>query len=1025
MKTAPQDDPAKSAPLEGELLPQESTSDGTPGTPGSSEKESAGNGGTANGSTFLPKWLGENLTFSGGWTTSFRSNSVSGGSNVDPELVDEFNYYDARKLGPFQQQMDLTVQGKLFNVFNLNARFSNSRYGNYFNNTFGFNYNSKGTTLDIGDVNATLPGNGLVSFSKSLQGLMISRDFGGGKIRMTNIASLTRAATRRGSFRGQGTSGPYFLNAASIVEGTERLRVNGVDLKPGAKLEADPNRPAPVGTDLTYSIDYFTGQVYFSAIIPPEATVEYSYESRSYNSTPGFLFGQRLDFALGGGNTLGVTWLQQKSSGRRGGARDVTERFPVIADPNYRYTLSSLIEPGTPVEVRWLEQPEPLVPGIDYELNEAQHFVRLKRILPPDTAITARASLSIRYRPVRTAQIGGDRSVMGLDGSVGLGNLGNLALEFGRSQSPEGNSSGQAMRATATLRGGGSGGRNQWSSTLSWRDIGAGFSMVDSVSGAFLRAEKGLNANLTFAPTQHINFISSFTRSRIAQQGFGFGLGYGGSDASGAASQALTWATNASWNAGIQLDLPNLPRLDFMHSQITQTSGGGAGSRSAFTSDSLNLSWQRGIFTLTGSLGRTLSRGRSVFLSGYNVDGFSGGSSYLGDIRNGVNLPASGNDSSSTSSRLSVSLTPAEWITLTGNLGFSRTTFGSSSQSQVSSSNSRARDFAYHLSLNPLQNLTISASVSDTSNGQSTALFYNNPLPSNSGQTNTGLGLGNTGALSGQRTRSRNLAINYTPFTNLTLSFDMNRQLSLIPGYDNTESASSQMGISYQPWSKLQISGQLVDQKVTYVGNQGDSSNRSYSLASTMGPFGKLTISTSLQRMNTGSALYYGGYGGSFSGVGGAGIGGTGMGGAGFSTGGYGGYTGRAFEGNPYGGYGTGGYGNYGGYGYGSSLSQRQNMTIFATRADYPLGGGRTLFFQWQTLDTRSPQGAVDDTSAGSGYRTSYNSQRSVGSIGLDFRITEIIGFTLDTSIIRSTDRDNPAYSYRARTMNADLSARF
>jgi len=43
----------------------------------------------------------------------------------------------------------------------------------------------------------------------------------------------------------------------------------------------------------------------------------------------------------------------------------------------------------------------------------------------------------------------------------------------------------------------------------------------------------------------------------------------------------------------------------------------------------------------------------------------------------------------------------------------------------------------------------------------------------------------------------------------------------------------------------------------------------------------------------------------------------------------------------------------------------------------------------------------------------------------MDFKLTEILGFTVDMNLIRLDDHDNPDYSYQARTMSADLSARF
>lgn len=942
--------------------------------------------GTGNGGGLLGSWLGRFLTITGGSSLSYRANSITGGSAAQSYYLDEFdNSFDARRIGPFQNSMDLTVQGKLFNLWNINAHLTNSRYSNYVNQSFGFNFKSKGTTLDVGDVNATLPGNSLVTFSKSLQGLVFGRDFGGGRVRVTGIASITRAVTRRGSFRGQDSSGPYFLSGGYILEGSERLRVDGREVRRAAAVDE------AAADGLVYSIDYFTGQIHFNRIIPSASTVEYSYESRSVNTTPGLLLGQRLDLVLGAGNTMGVTWLQQKSTGGGGGSVESVERFPVVDNPTFLYVLSSLIDTAFPIEVRWLGQATPFVENIDYEVLPAQHAIRLKRVLPPDTSLTGVSSLRVTYRPIRTAAVGGDRSIMGLDTNLRLGGSGDLQLQFGRSQSPDGTGTGQGMTATANLRGGG---RSGWTLATSWRDIGAGFSTIDSVGGAFLRAEKGLSSNLTFTPSPYVNFSAGLIRSRIAQPNYLIGGGTS-TDVS-----SLTWATNQSWNARMALNLPRLPTFEFFHNQVAQVTG--ASSRSAFSQSGLNMNWQRGILSLNGALGRTQSRGRTVF-SGYGAGYGAGGvgtGSLLGDYRNGL-YDATANDSTTTTSSLGVQLTPAPWISLTGNIGIGRTKFGSSSTASVSNSSAKSRDLSYGFTLTPLRDagrLTIQANFSDTSNGQSTAAFYN-PLTGTTGTGTTGTtGTGTIAngsflppVVSGQRTRQSQVSLQFTPWSNLTLNFGLNRSLSLVPGYDNTESTSNQMEISYAPWAKLQLSGQLLDQKVSYVGNQGNSNSRSYLLSSTMGPFGKLTFSTSLQRMNTGSALYYGG---EIPGIGGSG-GGTGLGGLGTGT------TTTA-----------------------GSFAQRQNMTILATRMDYPLGGGRTLFLQWQSLASRNP-GGVTDTYAGTGYRASYNSKRSVGTLGMDFKLNEILGFTVDMNLIRLDDHDNPDYSYKARTMSADLSARF
>ncbi|MES2461470.1 MAG: hypothetical protein V4671_12880, partial [Armatimonadota bacterium] len=203
----------------------------------------------SNGEKILGK-IGKDLNISGGMSLSSQQSAISGG-DLAQETYNQQNgqTFDTRRLGPFNQAMDLTIQGKIFNAFSVNARLTNSRYGNFLNQRFGFNYKSGGTAVNVGDVNASLGGNELVSFARSLQGLQFSRDFGGGKVKMSGIASLTRALTRRGTFTGNGTTGPYYLNGSNILEGTEKLRLNGTELV--------------AGTD--YRIDYILGQVTFSA----------------------------------------------------------------------------------------------------------------------------------------------------------------------------------------------------------------------------------------------------------------------------------------------------------------------------------------------------------------------------------------------------------------------------------------------------------------------------------------------------------------------------------------------------------------------------------------------------------------------------------------------------------------------------------------------------------------------------------------------------------------------------------------
>lgn len=988
--------------------------------------------------------LGRDLMISGGIRLTSRQDDVTGGQAGVENYRQQngYDYLDSRPLGPFQNHMDLTIQGKILDVMNVNARLSNSRYGNYYNQTYGLNYSRRGTSLDIGDVNATLAGNELVTFSRLMQGIQVGRDFGGGKMRMRALASLTRAVTQRSSFRGQGTSGPYYLNSSTIIEGSEKLRLNGQDLRNG----------------VDYSIEYMTGQLNFlgGRILTPEDTVEYSYEAQNSSSTPGLLTGMRWDFAPGGGFSYGVTYMRQQSTAQRG-PREIAERFAVVADITYRYQLAELIEPGSEVAVFWLDQR--LVEGVDYVLNRDLRFIQLRRALPPDTALSGIPSLRIHYRPIRQSGIGGNRSVMGLDTSFRLGNRGNMLIHYGRSEGETPGQNGSGLSMTANLSSGSDRRAGRWSLTTSWRDVGAGFSTIDSVAGAFLRAEKGLSTALTYSPSEFVNLSTSLVNSRIANQNFGYygsgTIGTGttttpttdGTTAQTPQQPPLTWSNNRTLSAGVQLNFPNLPMVNLNHSEINQTSDGASSSRSVFSSDQLTLNWQASkMLSLSSTFSKTAARGRSVF-SGFS--GALGGSQYqngtgsfLGNYNNNAAL-ASTSDSSSTSSRYTVQLTPAAWLSLTGNLGFASTRYGAGVTGTASQSGTRARDTGIDARIMPLPGMTLTAGMTDSWNGQSTAGFYG------TGTTGTGTAgqeqQQSSITLTGQRSRGQQFGIQYQPWEFLTLSFDSMRQLALIPGLDNTENNMRQFGFSLTAIPRLQLFGSILDQNVTMVGGQGNSSTRNYQVTATAGPFGKMMITSTLNRMSTGS-LINSGFGagggiytpgvGSPTGSGGLGTRQVGLG-TGVGTGiGTGVGTGIGGVGTGSGYYGTGGLGgNYGYTGYMGGYAQRQNILSWSTRVDYPLGKNRSLYFLWNMLDSRSPLSAASaqdgtDPFAGSGlssaaYYSSTNYRSAMGTMGLDIYLTDIIVFSLNANLINLNDRDDSRYSYKAKTFNANLSMQF
>ncbi|MES2463081.1 MAG: hypothetical protein V4671_21055, partial [Armatimonadota bacterium] len=311
----------------------------------------------------------------------------------------------------------------------------------------------------------------------------------------------------------------------------------------------------------------------------------------------------------------------------------------------------------------------------------------------------------------------------------------------------------------------------------------------------------------------------------------------------------------------------------------------------------------------------------------------------------------------------------------------------SASGTNSSGSSSAARDTGLQVNLYPVKNMQITASLTNSNNGQSTSSFFD-PTTGGSFSPN------GTSNISGQRTNATTYTFSYAPIERLSLNGSLTRSLSLVPGYDNTESRLMDVGFNFAPFNKLQLGGQFSGQNLTYVGGQGNSNNRSYTMTGTAGPFGKLSFTSTLQRMDFGSAIY------NFGG------------------------TSNTSPVSPVSNIING---NTGSNGLNSTYLQQGINTVWSLRTAYEIGGNRSLFLQWQSLDAAAPRDAFYNNSPGDalGYHTAQNYRRGTGTVGLEIRLTDIIAFTMDTNIIRLTDRDDKKYSYSARAINMDLSARF
>ncbi|KAF0133961.1 MAG: hypothetical protein FD145_983 [Candidatus Saganbacteria bacterium] len=123
------------------------------------------------------------------------------------------------------------------------------------------NYDNK-HELAFGDINPTFSGNEFASATKFVNGVMISSKGDGYEflaVPSSKLKSQVMALTKQ---KGNNTKGPYSLGHGNIVEGSERIELNGSVLQKGSD----------------YIIDYFEGKINFNRILTTADEFAYNYE---------------------------------------------------------------------------------------------------------------------------------------------------------------------------------------------------------------------------------------------------------------------------------------------------------------------------------------------------------------------------------------------------------------------------------------------------------------------------------------------------------------------------------------------------------------------------------------------------------------------------------------------------------------------------------------------------------------------------------------------------------------------------
>ncbi|MFM7322815.1 MAG: hypothetical protein ACKO5K_15040, partial [Armatimonadota bacterium] len=607
------------------------------------------------------------------------------------------------------------------------------------------------------------------------------------------------------------------------------------------------------------------------------------------------------------------------------------------------------------------------------------NYIQLRRPLPPDTSVTGISSLRITYTPVQQLGIQAGRDIVGVDTVAPISTDARVKVQMAQSRDAGQGTTAGGLNVQAIVNSPKSSKKRTWSVTSQMSALDDSFVGIDSTAGALQRNGRNLSTRATWAQGDALSVTGNLGTSLFPNLAFG---NTSGSQTTGAVSRTRSDDMGLTVTSKPKLKIGgSQPTLTFNRQQRDQRSSpvpGATGSAatpsaSAYRSQSLGLTWGRRGLDFGVTIDQTLSRGRSAFLAGYSGTvgtGLAGtGGGFLGGIRDGTSSTAL-TDTSTSNLRFNTNWTPFERLSLAGNIGVSRIR-GSSSASTANNTGLSAQWWVLP------DKLSADLSFEDTGNGQSVSGYY-------AGGGFLGGGGGGLGASTGQRTRSSETRFHYTPFQTLDIQFGRRAELSLIPNYDNTQSTFDNATVSFDASTTVNLTGTLTRQFGTQVGGQGDFNNFNYSFGVTAGDPQGLTTRLNFLRMNFGSNSFLGG-----GGIGG-GIG-----------------------------------GGFGG-GMGTSLAQAGTNDIWSLRFDYPV---RAIvpFLELQSLDASDPlasQATGPSTGAGS-FRQATNYRRSEMRFGVQWNLTSILGASLNMNLVHLADRDDPRYSYRAKTFNFDVNARF
>ncbi len=428
--------------------------------------------------TRMESATGTKIKASGHNTLSFRSENISGNQAA---YRDE-QYYGRGSNGIYNDA-DLNIDATFLNFFHYQTRINNSLFQSPTENKVKLDYNTPKVRFEWGDINAGFSGNSLIDFNRYLSGFKITNNWSK-QLKTSFLYSTTKAETRTITIPGNNSSGPYYVYAGQIVEGSDRVRVD--------------NRELSRGQD--YTLDLYTGELRFTTgnIILSSQSIAVTFESLGYNQSQGNIMGFRSEVEPKTGLHFGMTYVSQTSKAANG-LQTRTQQFQ--GSNNVFYILDAAIDLTKPLIVTIDSDPQ--VRGVGFTVDNT----RLNQIVL-STDITGHL-LSVTYVPLNTDPTPGNRSVLGLDSSISIGKLGNISLEsaFSGLTISGHNTGGRAVQVRADLNP-----MRNLHTNITLRDVNPTFSSIQSPG--FNQNEKSVEITGDYQPFKKLRLNFDWEKAK-------------------------------------------------------------------------------------------------------------------------------------------------------------------------------------------------------------------------------------------------------------------------------------------------------------------------------------------------------------------------------------------------------------------------------------------------------------------------------------------------------------------------------